>query len=773
MTEVGNFKNGSLVISVRCTGPYSLQVTGRSTLDFTYHLSSVENLETGESKRLLGSPVKGQTLLLNLAFTKPEFITEVTSLSLLNSNGTAMESFTVERGQGIYSDSYHVRFTPSSERFRFQLTGKTTDGKILRRLKPTEIQIGEVQLDYRSVNFSGRIFPGIAANLPLKIKNVGRSKNLTLKAMDDLGFITSKLVPNYLLVAENKTAQFSLVMRAPANASSGETSTVTIYATEKSSGKLSNYMVFYVIVTTKEDDISPPTCQVNNQSATCDAVYNRSTCSNMTWTAYTNVLDLGKGLLRITAKNSKHGKLNVAPFPAGISNKSTAAVYTSTCCRPTASIVAVDQLGNTGVCELSAVTQVINIHTDTKYSKLDVIVGDTSKLEFNITNLGTKGSFALQVSENKNYIGYVTPLNIKMDHKEVVRCEVVLIGNRETNETRLVVEATPLRKELNTQGTRLLQMSVIVRAKKEGRPKPSHEFNITADLDPKPMLIIQYGAKVVLNVTVTNNGLAGKFYFKSSPSSAISTQFTPNPVYLNTSVTTLLKLELQAKQSQPLEEMMLVSATSNSSSSEFETRLFSRNVKVILKEESLMHSLRSLVPSGKVVINAGATVRINFTVHNIGQAGQFNFKVSSSASLTCQVTPETITLKQNETMSGQLIVKSSTATESGNMQVNVTAESTLTMRKKIDHHIFNLEVVIKNTIVEEEVKEEEKPTIIIIIGILVGCVLLLALLLLVICLCIRKRGSWNVWRSKSKQKKERVKVEISNQDNGVDKPEMV
>lgn len=124
-------------------------------------------------------------------------------------------------------------------------------------------------------------------------------------------------------------------------------------------------------------------------------------------------------------------------------------------------------------------------------------------------------------------------------------------------------------------------------------------------------------------------------------------------------------------------------------------------------------------------------------------------------------------------MSGQLIVKSSTATESGNIQVNVTAESTLTIREKIDHHIFNLEVVIKNTIVEEEVKEEEKPTIIIIIGILVGCVLLLALLLLVICLCIRKRGSWNVWRSKSKQKKERVKVEISNQDNGVDKPEMV
>ena len=181
----------------------------------------------------------GQTLLLNVAFTKPEFIAELTSLSLLNTNGAVMESFT-----------YYVLFTPFSERFRFQLTGKTTDGKILRRVKPTEIKLEEVQFDYRSDNYSERILPGITAKIPLKIINVGSSRNLTLKAMDDLGFIKA-LAPNYLFVAENETAQFSLVMKAPANASSGETSTVTIYATLTSSGKLSNYMVFYVSVTTK------------------------------------------------------------------------------------------------------------------------------------------------------------------------------------------------------------------------------------------------------------------------------------------------------------------------------------------------------------------------------------------------------------------------------------------------------------------------------------------------------------------------------------------
>lgn len=87
----------------------------------------------------------------------------------------------------------------------------------------------------------------------------------------------------------------------------------------------------------------------------------------------------------------------------------------------------------------------------------------------------------------------------------------------------------------------------------------------------------------------------------------------------------MLKLEIDANQNRLQEDKMLVNVTPHSSSKE--TRLFSRNVKVILKEETLSHALKSLVPSGKVVISAGATVRVNFTVINVGQAGEFNFKV--------------------------------------------------------------------------------------------------------------------------------------------------
>ena len=114
--------------------------------------------------------------------------------------------------------------------------------------------------------------------------------------------------------------------------------------------------------------------------------------------------------------------------------------------------------------------------------------------------------------------------------------------------------------------------------------------------------------------------------FQTSGSTNVLTQFTPNPVYLKNSDITLLKLIMTAKENHPSEEKILVSAVPHSSSKEI--KLFSRNVKVISQEENLFSGLKSLVPSGKVVISAGATVRVNFTVINVGREGHVTFKVS-------------------------------------------------------------------------------------------------------------------------------------------------
>lgn len=200
----------------------------------------------------------GQTLLLSMAFTKPQLVGEVTSLSLINTSGTVMESFSVTKGQGIHGGSFYVHFTPSAQKFRFQLAGKTTKGKSLRRIKPTEIKIETVEIgfDYRLANNYTTIFPGITRKIPLKIRNIGTTRNFLLKATDDLGFVQSP-VPSSCIVVENETVEFTLEVRAPSIGSSGKTSTVAVHATNND--QLSNYMVFYLGVAPKVNAKYAPT----------------------------------------------------------------------------------------------------------------------------------------------------------------------------------------------------------------------------------------------------------------------------------------------------------------------------------------------------------------------------------------------------------------------------------------------------------------------------------------------------------------------------------
>ena len=188
-------------------------------------------------------------MIFNIAFTKPHLLNEVRSLSLVNTNGTVLESFPVKKGQGIHRSSYYVLFSPTAQRFRFQLTARTNEGKIVQRTKPTEIKMETVELsfDYQLVNNVSRIFPGVSRKIPLNVRNAGSSAAFKLNAIDDLGYVQS-VNPDNHTVSKNETVVVNLIMRAPSNATPGDTSTVTVYAIPENSQQPSNYMMFYVSV---------------------------------------------------------------------------------------------------------------------------------------------------------------------------------------------------------------------------------------------------------------------------------------------------------------------------------------------------------------------------------------------------------------------------------------------------------------------------------------------------------------------------------------------
>ena len=60
--EVSNLVSGVLNMTVSCVGPFTLQVTGFSPLDFTYQLLDVEDLERGIIRRVVGNPLRGKAI---------------------------------------------------------------------------------------------------------------------------------------------------------------------------------------------------------------------------------------------------------------------------------------------------------------------------------------------------------------------------------------------------------------------------------------------------------------------------------------------------------------------------------------------------------------------------------------------------------------------------------------------------------------------------------------------------------------------------------------
>ena len=62
VAEVTNLVSGSLKLTVSCTGPYTLQVTGSSPIDFTYQLLDVEDMERGTTRRVVGNPLRGKVI---------------------------------------------------------------------------------------------------------------------------------------------------------------------------------------------------------------------------------------------------------------------------------------------------------------------------------------------------------------------------------------------------------------------------------------------------------------------------------------------------------------------------------------------------------------------------------------------------------------------------------------------------------------------------------------------------------------------------------------
>ena len=91
-----------------------------------------------------GTPfLSGQTLWLTLDFVGRKEIDRVSTLTLVDLNGTDLETFNITQGQGYYKNFYFVTFVPSAETFRLKVTGIDKTRTRFQRVKPTLFTLGE------------------------------------------------------------------------------------------------------------------------------------------------------------------------------------------------------------------------------------------------------------------------------------------------------------------------------------------------------------------------------------------------------------------------------------------------------------------------------------------------------------------------------------------------------------------------------------------------------------------------------------------------------
>ena len=201
--------------------------------------------------------LSGQTLWLTLDFVGRKEINRVSYLTLVDLNGTDLETFNITQGQGFYKNTYFVTFVPYTEKFRLKVTGIDKAEARFQRVKPTLFTLGDIKLSQNIDNINGlnSIFPGETLEVQIDVQNSGDTQTLYFRASDDLQYVTN-ISSSQGTLEKNNTLALRLALAAPNNARYGVTSTVTVFASQNSDfTQVVNFMVFFVTVASKVSEM--------------------------------------------------------------------------------------------------------------------------------------------------------------------------------------------------------------------------------------------------------------------------------------------------------------------------------------------------------------------------------------------------------------------------------------------------------------------------------------------------------------------------------------
>ncbi|XP_040042128.2 von Willebrand factor A domain-containing protein 7-like isoform X4 [Gasterosteus aculeatus] len=341
---------GTWQINIISNQPYTLKVTGQSTITFIYDFVERFGGPHPGYAVLSGHPQAGQPAILMLSVIGRKGPSSVTlgDVSLVTVSGpeTVRNSTITDMGNGDVLVT--VDAVPEGE---FVVSLKGTDkvsGSDFQRQSTTQMSVSKVNIKAVA---DKSMEPGKTFTLPFSVMTQGSGGQYSISARNDKNFPMSK--PPSLTLITGQYANSSVTITPPAATASGNDVTVTLEA-KSSSGADSNYIVLRFSVVTKITDFVPPLCEVVSVMAD-DCPRDVSQCDPFKW-KLTATLSDGNGT-GVESVSLRQGSGNLTTTL--LSDPIIQANYTASCCSQIVEFVAVDTVGNVGKCYHSIVTDFV------------------------------------------------------------------------------------------------------------------------------------------------------------------------------------------------------------------------------------------------------------------------------------------------------------------------------------------------------------------------------------------------------------------------------
>ncbi|KAG8014446.1 von Willebrand factor A domain-containing protein 7 [Nibea albiflora] len=343
-------QTGTWEISVVSNDPYSVKVTGQSSVSFIFNLVEAHEGAHGDFSLKEGRPLSGGNASLLVTVTGSDTV-KVTEVTLFDSSGPTEEvgsgNFLVTFS-GVPAGDFVVRLRGEDS----SSTSRATPSSFQRQAS-TQIKTSSISITTQANNTN--IEPGSTISVPFTVAtttngvvNDSATGTFTVRANNDRSY--SSTAPSTITIAADSggKANGTVTVTVPASASSGTQVTLTIEA-ENTAATDINYAVLRFSVAAKVTDVSRPVCQVVSSSTNCPS--SSSLCASSQWEFIANLTDgiNGTGIESVTIRQG-NGTLNTSAVVGTGGENITVATYVASCCSPNVELAAVDAVGNVGTC---------------------------------------------------------------------------------------------------------------------------------------------------------------------------------------------------------------------------------------------------------------------------------------------------------------------------------------------------------------------------------------------------------------------------------------